>query len=386
MVGNRPLLARRLALLNTAFLGDAVLTLPLARAVKTCFPEAEIDFIVRRGLGPLFAAQPEFSQVLELDKQGEARGLFGLARFGRRLAARRYDLFIGAQGSVRSALLALFSRAPRRIGYAGSPARWLAYTDRVDRRFAELDEIERLLELTRPLCQGGDTLHPAPIDLADPALHWPELVLPPASRDEAAALWTSLGLNAGTPVLGVHPGSVWPTKRWLVEGYAGIIRNALERGAQVLLFAGKGEEAVANAVAEVVANTRTQTGRPATGNTVAGSYQGVPGLHSLAGQLGLPLLAACLARLTVYLGNDSGPLHLAWCQRTPVVALFGPTVRELGFYPRGPGASVHEVALDCRPCGLHGHRVCPKGHHRCMADIDPQAVWADVAAKLGVAG
>ena len=357
---------QRIALLNTAFLGDTVLTLPLARLLKTAFPDAQIDFIVRRGLGSLYAAQPEFAQVLELDKRGAERGLGALLRYGRRLAGR-YDCFIGAQRSARSSLLALLSGAPRRIGYAGSLVRRLCYTDCVDRRFDELEEIERLLELARPL------------GLCPPAGLHPVLVLPPAVHDEAAALWRSLGLDNGAPVLGIHPGSVWPTKRWTVEGYARIACKALHRSASVVLFAGPDELDIAQTLHDAIDEGMTKSRAPGAGDAACGV------LHSLAGRLSLPLLAACIARLAVYLGNDSGPLHLAWSQGVPVVALFGPTVRRLGFFPRGP-ASVHEVALDCRPCGLHGHHRCPQGHHRCMRDLDAEAIWEDVAARLGLGG
>ncbi len=105
-------------------------------------------------------------------------------------------------------------------------------------------------------------------------------------------------------------------------------------------------------------------------------------LLDLSGRLSLPVLAACLGRLACYLTNDSGPMHLAWAQRTPVVALFGPTVRAHGFYPRGEGATVFETPEPCRPCGLHGHDSCPLGHHRCMTAITPDLVWPDVAGKL----
>ncbi len=103
---------------------------------------------------------------------------------------------------------------------------------------------------------------------------------------------------------------------------------------------------------------------------------------SLAGALSLPELAAVIKRLSCYLTNDSGPMHLAWPQRTPVIALFGPTVRELGFFPRGAGATVMELPLPCRPCGLHGPQKCPQGHHKCMRDMTPEMVWRNVAATL----
>ncbi|MFR0875491.1 MAG: glycosyltransferase family 9 protein [Bilophila wadsworthia] len=150
------------------------------------------------------------------------------------------------------------------------------------------------------------------------------------------------------------------------SGFAEIARRAAARGAHVLVFAGPGEEGVAR---DVIALSE---------------LKGNPLLHDLSCALTLPELAAYLRMLNCYVSNDSGPMHLAWAQHTPVTALFGPTVRELGFFPRGDSAKVFEVSLECRPCGLHGPHHCPKKHHRCMVDIDVEAVWRDVAGKLGV--
>ena len=102
----------------------------------------------------------------------------------------------------------------------------------------------------------------------------------------------------------------------------------------------------------------------------------------MAGKLSLCELGAYLARLNAYVSNDSGPMHMAWAQHTPITAIFGPTVRQLGFYPRGEASTVLETAIDCRPCGLHGAKVCPKKHHRCMSEVTPDMVWNDVKQKL----
>jgi len=78
-------------------------------------------------------------------------------------------------------------------------------------------------------------------------------------------------------------------------------------------------------------------------------------------------------------------MHLAWIQRVPLVALFGPTVRRLGFFPRGEKATVIERDLPCRPCGLHGPKACPNGSHRCMTEITVDEVYEAVSKKLGLA-
>lgn len=344
---------RRIAVWNTAFLGDAVLTLPLVQSLKRRYPEAHLDLYVRGGLQSLFACHPDIAAVYAHDKRSKQKGLTGSVRLAREIASRRYDLWISAHQSPRSSFFALASRAAVRIGYKSAAMASLAYTHRVDRRFSELEEVERLLELLKPLPEG-------------PVESWPHLCLAPVATERAGLFFSTLT----TPVLGVHPGSVWPTKRWTVEGFADMAARALLGGASVLLFAGPGEEEMAAGVkAAVIAAVPA----PAAAR-----------LHDLSGSLALPELAAHIARLDCYLTNDSGPMHLAWTQHVPVCAVFGPTVRSLGFYPRGRASSVHEAHLDCRPCGLHGHKSCPQGHHHCMTLIDHDAVWRDIKSKLKI--
>ena len=348
-----------IAVWNTAFLGDAVLTLPLIRTLTLAFPGSRVDFYVRRGLSPLFAGHPALHAVYEYDKKSDtSRKAGSLLEFGRILATRQYDLWIGAHPSIRSAILARLSRAPIRVGYREGGLRFLFYTHCVSRHFGELHEIERLLELIKPVL-------PPDFNLDNPDCHWPELVLPETVRQEAEGFRHDLRLQGKRPLLGLHPGSVWGTKRWTPSGFAEIARRAASRGAHVLVFAGGGaEEAMA---AEVI--------------QLAGLH-GNPLLHDLSGKLSLPELAAYLAILDCYVSNDSGPMHLAWAQRTPVTALFGPTVEKWGFFPRGKDAHVFQVDLPCRPCGLHGPQVCPRGHHHCMTQISVEEVWKDVESRL----
>lgn len=333
---------------NTAFLGDAVLTLPLIRTVKAAYPDAAIHYYVRKGLRSLFAAQPELDAVFEYDKRGAQHGLGAAVSFGRSLAARNYSLWISAHSSLRSGIIARWTSARVRIGYNKPVVNNWFYTHTVDRRFGQMDEIERLLQLVGPL---GITHKET----------WPELVLPQDAVAHAEEFWQQ---RITRPVLGVHPGSVWGTKRWPAAAYAAIVRRGVEAGAQVLVFAGPGEEAMAREVLD-------GCGVLESGKVI-----------DLSGQLTLPQLAAYLSRLDCYVTNDSGPMHLAWAQRTPVTAIFGPTVRSLGFYPRGELSTVLEADVPCRPCGLHGPQTCPKEHFECMRAVTPDMVWEDVATKL----
>lgn len=342
---------RRIAIWNTAFLGDAVLTLPLMQSLALRYPQAELDFYVRGGLAPLFTAHPALRDVYAFDKRGKHKTLSGMRGFAREAASRKYDLWISAHTSLRSSLMARASGAPVRIGYSAARGGRLCYTRLVDRRFDEREEIERLLALLEPLGDG-------------PVSFWPEIVLPPQARARAATFFDALS----GPGLGLHPGSVWATKRWPAGYFADIGRRALDAGVDVLLFAGPGEESIAAEVKYRMMEQGAGRGR----------------LHDFSGRLTIPELAAFLARLHCYVTNDSGPMHLAWAQHTPVTAVFGPTVRSLGFFPRGETTTVFEAQEPCRPCSLHGPANCPLGHHRCMVEVRPELVWPDVERKLSM--
>jgi heptosyltransferase-2 len=342
---------RKIGVWQTAFLGDAVLTLPMLAALNDRFTDAELHFFVRAGFEELFSEQPGITGVHGFDKRGAQKSLSAAVRYGREIGEQGFDLWIGTHKSLRSALVAASTRIPRRIGYHSPWFNRLAYTEVVDRCFDELDEIERLFQLLRPL----DIATPAP----EPGL------VPPAVAVRAAQGFRAEHCG-DAPVLGIHPGSTWPTKCWPVKYFSEIVSRATEAGAQVLVFGGPGEEDVA--------------GRVVAGSSSASRARVV----NLAGKLTLPELAAYFGQLDACLTNDSGPMHLAWVQDVPLVALFGPTVRSLGFFPRGKNSTVAEIPLDCRPCGLHGPKKCPLDHHDCMRKLSPDAVWEVLRPKLAL--
>ena len=347
---------KRIAVWNTAFLGDAVLTLPLVQSLKLAYPDTPLDFYVRGGFAPLFEAHPAIASVYSFSKSSSG------AKWRQTLAARNeyaergYDLWVCAHPGLRSGLVARLSQAATRVGYSEVPFSALWFTKRVSRSFSRLEEVERLLELLRPLGVA-------------PAATTPELHLPEPALYAADVFFSSLNQGHGNaPVLGLHPGSVWATKRWPARYFAQVGKLALESGAVLVIFAGPDEDAVA---LEVMETLEKVVSPDAFGR-----------VYDLSCRLSLVELAAYIRQLSCYLTNDSGPMHLAWAQGVPTAALFGPTVRELGFYPRGEASKVFEVPLDCRPCGRHGHGACPQKHHRCMEDLLPDMVWPYVAEKL----
>ena len=312
--------------IQTAFLGDVVLTLPLLHRLAEA--HGPVDILTTPAARPLVAGHPAVGEAIAYDKRGGDRGPGGLLRMGRVLRARHYARVYLPHRSWRSAILALLAGAPERIGFRESPAAW-SYTRRIPRGTGH--ETARLLRLA-----GGDPVVP-PV---------PWLAISPADAARAAAWLSERGISG--PFLALAPGSAWGSKRW--GGFAALA----ERTPEPMVVIG-GPEDVPLGEAIVAA---------------------APGrAHNAAGALSLGESAAVIGRARALVTNDSAPLHLATAVGTPVVAVFGPTVPEFGFGPLGArDRVVQHGGLDCRPCSSHGPPVCPLEHHRCMRDIPVAAV------------
>lgn len=328
--------------IQTSFLGDTVLTTPLLAELAARGP---VDVVTTPAAAGLLANQPGLRTCIVYDKRGTDAGVGGLARLAARLRRARYDVGYLAQGSWRSAALAVAARIPRRVGFDTSAGRWL-YTERVPYEAAR-HHAERLWRLAAgpTAAQPPGTIRPRLFPGADERTAV-DALLAPVPRD-------------GAPLLALAPGSVWGTKRWphfpaLAVRLAPVYR---------LVVIGSGADA------PLAADIARATG---TGRIVD-----VTGRLSLLGSA--ELLGRCAALVT----NDSAPLHLASAMDTPTVAVFGPTVPGFGFGPLASRMSVLEVAgLGCRPCDSHGPRRCPLGHWKCMMDLDAERV---LDAALSVA-
>ena len=270
-------------------------------------------------------------------------GAMAVARLARRLAGLKPGTVVDAHNVLRGhLLLALMGR-------------------RSDRRLAK-DTAARLA-----LLRGG---LPAPRLERTMVARFDDLFAvdrPPAGAAPTAPVPPLIHLrpSASTagPVLGLAPGAQWDTKRWPQDRFAAVLSHHLERtGGTVRIFLGPKEESwfAGSDLAALASGSRVEVIR-------SGSLP-----HVAAG------LGACHAVLT----NDSGLLHLAEAVGTPVVALFGPTVRAFGYFPRLPASRVLEIPLDCRPCSRNGKRPCHRGDLACLVRITTEEAGAAVAAVL----
>jgi heptosyltransferase II len=320
--------------IQTAFLGDVVLTTPLLSVLAT--RHGPVDVVTTPAAASLLETHPAVRSVIRYDKHGRDRGVSGLWKLAADLRSRRYSVVYLPHRSFRSAVLGLLSGAGQRIGFSGTAAS-ISYSRRVPRP-AGGHEVERLLALV------PDRRESAPVELG----------LTAGDHQEADRWLERHAIAPG--FIALAPGSIWGTKRW--PFYADLVKQL---GRPCVVVGSAADCDLADAIV-TAAPTRAV---------------------SAAGALGLRAAASLISRAAVLVTNDSAPLHLATAAGTPVVALFGPTVPAFGFGPRRPEDLTLGVDnLPCRPCSKHGPETCPLGHHRCMRALSVETVAEAVAAVL----
>jgi heptosyltransferase-2 len=334
--------------LQTSFLGDTVLTLPLLTEIKRRFPRARLTFFCSPQGKELVESCVAVDDIIVDDKKGADRGWAGLWRQALRLRQMAFTLALTPHKSFRSALILYLARIPCRVGFRQSKG-WFLFTRRADRPAGRHD-VERNLSLLNAFgiatedCQrrfdGFETR---------------------ASQTSVNPELLGMKKSAERPLVGVNPGSVWATKRWDANGYSQFIKLLkARRDCDVIIFGGPQDAQIAGAIKEACGSD----------------------CINLAAKFTLGELPAALGALDVFVTNDSGPMHIAVARGIPTVALFCATTPELGFYPYATDAVVLQKDLPCRPCSSHGGRRCPLGTEACIRLIRPEHVLQAVERLL----
>lgn len=329
----------KILIVQTAFIGDIVLTTPLIKAVRGIYPEAKLSLLTTAKGKELVDDIKELDEAIVYDKRGKDKGIIRFFKLIRNIKAHGFDLSLAPHQSHRTALLLFLAGIPLRVGYEESAFSFL-YNRKIHWDPA-IHQVKRALLLLKALGEEGKNCQ------------GPYLNLSPEVEREAQNLLEQAGIEGSDLVVGVSPGSVWATKRWIPEGYGELITQ-LNRvyGAKVLILGGPEDREV---VKEVLSHCEVEP-------------------INLIEQSSLKQLVALTDRCELFIGNDSGPMHIAVARGVPVIAIFGPTAPELGFSPYSPDSLVIQRELDCRPCGPHGARRCPKGHFKCMNYISAREV------------
>jgi heptosyltransferase-2 len=332
-------------IIQTAFIGDVVLATALLEKLHTRFPDAKLDFLVRKGNEALLTGHPWLNDVLIWDKKQQK--LKNLWRLIRRIRQTKYDTVINVQRFAATGLLTVFSGAGATIGFDKNPLSFL-FTRKVPHIVSNpagppLHEINRNQLLIR--------------DFTDNNPARPRLYPSPADFDKVQTY-------KGKPYITISPASVWFTKQYPPEKWAAFIRR-LPGGYTVYLLGAPSDIQLCEQIRALAAATPGSDQRP--GDTPA-----APSLINLSGQLSFLQSAALMKEAVMNYVNDSAPLHFASAVNAPVTAVYCSTIPAFGFGPLSDKKFIVEIKepLDCRPCGLHGYKACPRGHFNCAYKIE----------------
>lgn len=348
---------KHVLLIQTAFLGDVILTTPMISAFKKNFPDTKLTLLVTPAAAAIIRTNPQVDDILEIDKKGDHRGILGMLKILTKIRKRKFDTLLSPHQSHRTGVLSWLSGIPRRIGYETAGFSRLAYTQRLKRPM-EKNEIQRLLQFLFDSLKIENRNFSEDVTLFEDE----------NSIQQAVKIIEGTG-KAPKPIL-LAASSVWPTKRWEAEGFAKLAEKLIQKfNSPVLLIGSKDDFPVSEQVIQIMQRTCS----PNTMDL----------MQNLCGKTSLLGLYSLMKRSRMLISNDSAPVHIACAAQIPVVAIFGPTTVALGYAPSTPLSAIAELSdLPCRPCGTHGGKKCPLGHFDCMKKLTPEMVFEKIDELL----
>ncbi|MFN7013075.1 MAG: glycosyltransferase family 9 protein [Bacteroidia bacterium] len=317
---------KKFLIIQTAFIGDAILATAVLEKIHAFYPKNKIDILVRKGNEELFADHPYINECIVWKKsEGKYKSLLSTVKIIRK---NQYSHIINLHRFASSGFLTAFSGAKEKIGFDKNPFSFL-FTKKIKHQIGNgKHEIERNQLLIEHLT---DT------KAAHPKLY-------PSNDDESKIKNFII-----KPFVCISPSSVWFTKQLPKEKWIELISN-INSNCTIYLLGGKNDKDYCD---EIIKESSSS-------NTI-----------NLCGKLNLLQSAALMQKAEMNFVNDSAPLHLCSATNAPVTAFFCSTVPEFGFGPLSEKSFVVQTLnkLDCRPCGLHGYKNCPKGNFKCGNEI-----------------
>lgn len=331
----------KILIIQTAYIGDLILTLPLIQTLKLNFPESEIDLLCIPYTKSVVDNNPFISNVIIFDKHKQ-RKIKDILSLSSDLKKKKYDYAFLPHRSLRSGLIALLSGIKIRIGFRKYLFDFI-YTESIDYN-KNIHEIERNLSLLK--------IFDIKIISKLPLLY-------PDAEDKKIINEFIETNKIKEKYICIAPGSKWFTKMWPREYYVKLITMLLKIGFPVVLIGGNDDLVLCNMIANETDN-----------------------LINACGSFSILQTTELIRRSILLISNDSAPIHIATATNTPAIDIFGPTVPEIGFSPlSNKSISIEFKDLNCRPCKIHGGKKCPVGTFDCMKKITPEYVF-DVAKNI----
>lgn len=348
-------LAKRVLIRATNWVGDAVMTLPAVDAMAKAWPDAELHVLAKPWVGAVYQGHPAVKRIVAVEEPGRHAGWKGRLALAADLRSGGYDMAVLLQNAFGAALVAWAARIPRRIGYSRD-GRGLLLTTAVPCG-ADVRSVHETSYYLHMLQRAGVIADVPPAEGVAPHLR---IGLDDAAWADQFIAEKGLGVQK---LLGIAPGAAFgPAKCWPADKYAGTADMLADHGyGKVLLFGSKGE---ATATADVAGATRRAQ------------------CLDLAGQTSLGRALALLAKLDLFLTNDSGLMHAAAALGIPTVAVFGSTNPHTTG-PLGAKVAIVRKPVDCAPCKKP---ECPTGDMRCFSAITPEDVYGAAQKLTGEGG
>jgi len=337
-----------------------VFTTPAIRGVREQFPGAHIAYVVQSTAAPVVAGNPHINDVIVTPGRPGLPGLIDDLGLAARLRRARYDLAIDFHSGPRSSLLAWLSGAPVRVGY-DVPGRGWMYTVRVPR--------PREIRPRHAVENQWDLLNAIGIPTPDAGTIPVEMALDPGAAAVVRTRLARAGVTPGHHVVVVHVSAGNPFRRWPLDSFAALVAQLVRGDAsrRVIVISGPSERAAASQVIERARALAAPAG--------AGSILN-------CGEFDLAEVRALVDGAALYIGGDSGPMHIASTSGVPIVGLYGPTLPVRSAPWRAstwPSEAAEVDGLPCRPCD---QRTCVPGDFRCLTWITPEHVAAAAERAL----
>ena len=343
----------KILLVRLRLIGDVVLTTPLVGALRRRYPDAQLTYVVEAAAAPVVRANRNLTDIVVVPRTGGLGRVVDDLALARRLRRQHFDVAIDLHGGPRAAWLTWSSGAPVRIGYRIRGRSWM-YTHVVPR---PRDEAPR-----PTVANQWDLLKPLGFEPPDPSLDPLEMDADATAAASVDRRLKGASISPAHPVVVIHVSAGNPFRRWPPESFEALVVALARRdpSRRIILTSGPSD---AHAAKEIAGRARAALG------SLSGA---VPEI----GEFDLAELRALVSRVAVYIGGDSGPLHIAGTTTTPIVALFGPTLAERSMPWRDPrwfAEAVDAGPLECRPCR---QRECVPGDFRCLSRITAEQVAA----------
>ena len=335
----------KILVIQTAFIGDAILTLPMIQKLKEIFRNADLHVICIPSTEEIFSVSPYVDKVIVYDKRGNDRNLIFFLKLILKIRREKYSRIYSPHRSFRSSLIVKFSGADLTFGFNNSSLKNV-YNYRIKYDQSK-HEIQRNLDL---------------IGYSYNSENWkirPELNLQRAKSYPLKEIFVNY--TSKSKYIVVAPGSIWNTKKYPAEFYSNIIKYLISRKYFVVLIGSKKDEILCDSI---------QSGFNENVKSVAGKFSLIKSVSILAGAV-------------LLISNDSAPTHLGMCADIPVLTIYCSTVPEFGFYPYNTVSSyISYNDLTCKPCGIHGHNKCPIGTFECAFKLKPEIVISKIEEML----